>query len=447
MSATRNDPGTDSGRIVAVDFLRGLVLLLLIPDTLGAFSFYRMARLFPDHPIWPALASQFTHVEWNGAAVWDLVMPLFVFLVGVSMAISHRRRQEANVSEREMLGVAALRSATLVVLGLLLQLKITSYLDEALLFAVLATGLPISTLARRAAGRNVGPSMARTSTVATILVLVCAAAWMAVGYRKLGNYDLSQILILIGLSYLPAFFMMRYRDGLKAAVAAAVVAVYGLAFVLYVPRTGITPHVGLRGRIEAHWSRGDNLGSAVDHWFLNLLPRGEPYAGNPHDYYTLQFVPLIAVVLAGAIAGGRIIEGSAGDRLPLRFAIAGFGGLAVSWMLSAAGVPLVKSLWTPTWTVFSMSVSLILLAVALLLFRQGRHSALAVPLVILGSNSILLYVLTMGERWRVVSLWEHLLPAQLMSVSWRPVLESLLVLGSLWVLAAVLYRWRVFVRI
>jgi hypothetical protein len=69
------------------------------------------------------------------------------------------------------------------------------------------------------------------------------------------------------------------------------------------------------------------------------------------------------------------------------------------------------------------------------------------PLVVLGANSILLYVLAIGERWRVLSLWQRVVPAEWMAVSWRPVLESVLVLASFWLLAAILYRWRVFVRI
>jgi predicted acyltransferase len=444
---TRDDSTTGGGRVVAVDVLRGLVLLVLVPDTLGGFSFYRMAASHPDDPVWTALASQFTHVEWSGAALWDLVMPLFVFLVGVSMAMSYRRRKSGGATDREMLGGAALRTATLVVLGLLVQMTFTSLLDEALLLAVLATGLPVSAIARRLAGRPAAAARGPSPAAWTLVVLVCALAWMALDVRKLGNYQLNQILILIGLAYLPAFFMMRYRDAVKAAAAAAIVAAYAIAFALYAPQASPAAADGPWAAIGSHWRSGANVAAAFDQWLLNLLPRAEPYAGNPHDYHTLQFVPMIALMLAGAIAGGRIAEETGREGLPLRFAAAGFAGLALSAVLVAAGFPLVKSLWTPSWTVFGASVCLILLGAALRLFDAGRRAGLAMPLVVLGANSILLYVLAIGERWRVLSLWQRVVPAEWMAVSWRPVLESVLVLASFWLLAAILYRWRVFVRI
>src|SRR5436309_3248582 len=81
----------DTQRVVAVDILRGLVLILLLPDLAGGFSFYQMAERYPDHWLWEPLASQFRHVPWSGVALWDLVMPLFVFVIGLSMALSCRR--------------------------------------------------------------------------------------------------------------------------------------------------------------------------------------------------------------------------------------------------------------------------------------------------------------------------------------------------------------------
>ena len=50
-------------------------MLLLVSDTRGGFSFYEMARRFPDDPTWRALSAQFSHVVWSGAALWDLIMP------------------------------------------------------------------------------------------------------------------------------------------------------------------------------------------------------------------------------------------------------------------------------------------------------------------------------------------------------------------------------------
>ena len=88
-TAATSSPGA---RIVGVDALRGLVMLMLLPDLAGGFSFYRMAELHPDSAAWQFLGRQFTHAQWAGAHVWDFVMPVFALLVGVSLALSQAAR-------------------------------------------------------------------------------------------------------------------------------------------------------------------------------------------------------------------------------------------------------------------------------------------------------------------------------------------------------------------
>src|SRR6185436_10078218 len=44
-------------RVVAVDVFRGLVILILVPDVLGGFSFFRVAHEFPDSTFWSSLGA------------------------------------------------------------------------------------------------------------------------------------------------------------------------------------------------------------------------------------------------------------------------------------------------------------------------------------------------------------------------------------------------------
>jgi predicted acyltransferase len=76
-------------------------MLLLVPDLLGGFSFYMMARRLPDDPAWGNLAAWFTHVQWSGSFVWDLVMPSFVFPVGVAvpLSVAARRRRGGRAAD------------------------------------------------------------------------------------------------------------------------------------------------------------------------------------------------------------------------------------------------------------------------------------------------------------------------------------------------------------
>ena len=123
-------------------------------------------------------------------------------------------------------------------------------------------------------------------------------------------------------------------------------------------------------------------------------------------------------------------------------------GLGLAWLLTQTLFPRVKSLWTPSWAVFSTSICALLLALLLHFFGPPQRSSLGGPLIILGTNSMLLYVIAFTEHWRLATLWQRIFGSEwVASLSWWPVAQSCLVLLTLWALAYVLFRLRVFVRV
>lgn len=87
----------------------------------GVFEkvFRELQHAHPDGPsIWQILADQLEHVPWEGFHFEDLIFPLFVFVVGVSVALTVPRRVErfgrAGAASR-----ALRRALILYVLGLL----------------------------------------------------------------------------------------------------------------------------------------------------------------------------------------------------------------------------------------------------------------------------------------------------------------------------------------
>lgn len=425
-------------RVLAVDVLRGLVLFFLLPDLTGGFSFYKVAEALPESPVWQALAAQFRHVDWTGVAVWDLVMPLFVFMVGVSMALSYANRRRAGQTEHALLRHAAVRSAALLLLGLLLQFQPVTRWDELLPFFVLSTGLPVAS----GLVRLIRPGLVdddRMDAVYAVLVLAVVGGWVVTHHEQLGHYEIgSQILALLGLAYFPAYLLQRLSLRAQMAAIAIVIASYGLAFSAYAAWMAA----------GGTWAPGQNLGAALDHWFFPQLPRAESYRGNAHDYHSLLFVPLIAAIAFGALVGKVIDQRGATKALALRFGLIAMAGLLLSGVMSLEVAPLLKSLWTPTWSVFSSSMCLLLLSALMLVFQEGRYGGLASPLVVLGTNSMLLYVLAFTQRWRIVGLFDKLTgTAMPFTLPWRPLIESCVVLACLWAIAYVLHRARIFVRL
>ncbi len=68
-----------------------------------------------------AVVPQFEHVRWEGLHFWDIIWPLFMFIVGVSIAFSTARRRAAGARHRTIYLHAARRGVILFVLGMIAQ--------------------------------------------------------------------------------------------------------------------------------------------------------------------------------------------------------------------------------------------------------------------------------------------------------------------------------------
>jgi predicted acyltransferase len=73
-----------AGRLLSLDALRGFDMFWII----GADVLIQALRGLSDAPVIRLLASQVDHKPWDGFAFYDLIFPLFVFIVGVSLVFS-----------------------------------------------------------------------------------------------------------------------------------------------------------------------------------------------------------------------------------------------------------------------------------------------------------------------------------------------------------------------
>ncbi|MCD8540182.1 MAG: DUF5009 domain-containing protein, partial [Leadbetterella sp.] len=71
-----------SQRLGSLDILRGFDLFLLV----GLEPVLKRMARGVDRPWYDQFLVNFRHVDWEGFALWDLVMPLFLFMAGVSIA-------------------------------------------------------------------------------------------------------------------------------------------------------------------------------------------------------------------------------------------------------------------------------------------------------------------------------------------------------------------------
>jgi predicted acyltransferase len=103
-------------RLMSLDALRGFDMFWIIGGNHVFLGFLMIfMRPLPD---W--IEYQFHHVEWEGFAFWDLIMPLFLFMSGTSMPFSFAKRLEGASKVKLYLKIVR-RVIVLFVLGMIAQ--------------------------------------------------------------------------------------------------------------------------------------------------------------------------------------------------------------------------------------------------------------------------------------------------------------------------------------
>ena len=419
----------DSQRLVSLDAYRGFTMLMMAS---AGFGLAAVAKEYPDSTLWQIVGYQCGHVAWTGCSYWDLIQPSFMFIVGVAMPMSYARRRSRGDSFGKMFRHALFRSTVLVVLAIVLS---SNWSDQT-------------------------------------------------------NFVFTNVLAQIGLGYLFVFLLLGAGSAVQLLVALAILGGYWWLFFQHpLPGAGVDPAaMGIPedwqqfpAGLAAHWNKHVNFAGWVDTKFLNLFPRPEPYLFNRGGYQTLNFVPSIATMLFGVLAGTFLC----GDARPTRKCnlLLAAGALLLvigmlldhtiwpdwlarlvypNWALGPTTVgadalpftsrywtvcPIVKRIWTPTWAIFSTGWTLLLLAGFYWVIDVRQWRRWAFPFVVVGMNSIVMYCMAqLMKPWLKRQLAIHISP-NLFDGVYGPIVERVSVLFVLWLICLWLYRQRIFVRI
>ncbi|MBL8816936.1 MAG: hypothetical protein JNL58_12980 [Planctomyces sp.] len=460
-------PPVVNERLVSLDAFRGFIMMMLAATGFGIANF---SKLPPDSPVWATdadgflarqlfnydswqtLGFHFDHPRWisifgtMGVSFWDLIQPCFMFMVGVSMPYSYKRREQNGESEKRRAAHAILRSIVLVLIGVFLS---------------------------------------STDAVRT-------------------NWIFPNVLCQIGLGYSFAYAVMRISERASqddrgnrsltkqsAILWAGILLVLGsnwLFFSLNPPPsdfdytnldTDLTPKAGeVFTERFAPWSKNSNVAHRFDMWLLPrlrspqvadaaakspgifskvLFSNPAAWTHNRGGYTTLNFWPSIATILLGVICGQLLISpGTRWVKLGILFSL----GLTCL-ILGLAGnqwlCPIVKRIWTPSWALFSGAYAIWFLAVFYLLFDLLPLRKLAFPLVVVGTNSMLMYLLgQLFNGWtadkivriHLAGILEAVFGPDVLNMDlWGRLTVPTLVFLMYWLLALWLYRQKIFLRV
>ncbi len=379
----RRDKGLP-GRLVSLDAFRGFIMTMLAASGFGIAKFAEIddtseVWTIHNHEFWNKLAFHFDHPAWRSAfdyykvSFWDLIQPSFMFMVGVAMPFSYAKRSQQNHSFLGRPCMRLIRAVALVLIGVFLQS----------------------------------------------------------GGRQHTTWEFPNVLCQIGLGYFIAWCLLNFKPMVQAvALVAVLVGYWGLFF--FNPPPADYDYVGVSAIAEdgqvfegrfAAWSKNANAAFFFDRWLLPklrtvpetdsgqepttsvppvsgswirrvFLRNDVPWTPNRGGYTTLNFVPSIGTTLLGMLCGQLLLAASVSHWKKLGILIAAAGVcLGLGILADMTVCPIVKRIWTPSWVLFSGGYVIGMLALFYLIFDIAPFRWLAFPLVVVGMNSILIYLM------------------------------------------------------
>jgi predicted acyltransferase len=354
-------------RISSIDCLRGFDMIWILGLESGLRGI--LNRFFPENAAAQIVSSQLTHVRWDGFHFYDLIFPLFIFLSGLSLALSLTRRaasEPPGVTARRLVE----RGVLLFLLGVFFNAGLRDGLEKVRWLGVL---------------QRIAISTSITGLLALVLrprALMCTALGLLAGYGALL-----------------------------------------LAFP--VPGTG---YVG--------FEEGKNLAN----WLDSVALPGRKHEGSHDPEGLLSSLPAIATALSGYLTGIWMQKTPTPARLkPLL--LCGLVCIAAGWTFSP-WIPVIKKLWSPTFVLITTGWSLLLLAAFGRLFDDKPVPVWSGPLHWVGSNPIILYLLSGLGLFRSVA--ERILGKSDQPLGWLLPFASVAVMLAL---ARWMYQRQWFVRV
>ncbi|MCH4293340.1 DUF5009 domain-containing protein [Shewanella sp. 3B26] len=333
---------------------------------------------------WQLADAEMHHSQWHGFTFYDLIFPLFIFLSGVALGLSPKRLDKLPPAERNPIYRHAVKR----------------------LFLLLALGV----LYNHGWGAGI-PAHPEEVRYASVLGRI-AFAWFFAA-------------------------LLVWHTSLRTQIVAAVTILLGYAAIqLWLPVPGgqagvLTPEGSINAWVDTHF-----------------LP-GITYQHRPYDPEgILSTLPAIVNALMGVFVGRFIVKPHPKGDWAKAGILAGAGVLALvlGWGLNPL-LPVNKDLWTSSFVLVTTGWSLLFLALFYVVVDLLGAKRLAFPFVVIGVNSIIIYLASSLMSWDYLS---KSLFGGLINVLPLPAQALAAAIGFLlvqWALLYWMYRKGIFIRI
>lgn len=372
-----------SKRLESLDALRGFDLFFLVALGPLMHSLARTANVeWLNESMWV-----FSHVSWEGFSPWDLIMPLFLFMSGISMPFSLSRYKSIS-DKRPLLRRLAKRILLLWIFGMMCQGNLlaldpnTIYLYSNTLQAI-ATGYLITALLFLFTSR-------RTQIITAVVLLL--VYWTTMQFITVDGYG--------GGNYTPQGNLAEWIDN----------TVLG--------RFRDTAQVIDGKMVVADWYHYT--------WILSSLNFG---------------VTVLTGLFAGYIAKDKIEEKK---KLKLYFGT-GITMVIAGWLWNFQ-MPVIKTIWTSSMVLVSSGYCFLLMGLFYYWIDYKGHRSGITWLKVYGMNSIVAYMLANVVNFRCIgeSLFYGL--EQYMG-SYYSFLMTLWNIGAVYVIIWFMYKRGIFLKV
>jgi predicted acyltransferase len=340
---------------------------------------------------WNYVYAPLKHAEWNGCTPTDLVFPFFLFIVGVSTFYSLK--------------------------------KYGNELNGSSFFRILR----------------------RTVTIFALGILLAVFPYFVRDYSTL---RILGVLQRIALAYgLGALICMAVRkEYLWIVLAILLLAYWGLLAFF----GGADPY-----------SLKDNFALKVD---LAILGKSHIYKGFgiPFDPEgLLSTITSVCTVILGYTMGDQIAKGSASGKTVLKLLLigAGLAGLGYLWGMM---FPINKALWTSSYVLYTGGLATMVLALIFLVADVLKFKAWGTFFIIFGTNAI--FTFAMAAIWTKLMLYVIKIPSggeKVTFYTWfyekvcvpvagnlnGSLLFAIIQVLILWIIALILYRKKIMIRL
>lgn len=386
---------------MSLDALRGFDMFWIV----GGEGLVRgLNHAWPDGPF-GMVYGQLVHKDWQGFAFYDLIFPLFIFIVGISTVFSVRRMIERDGRARTITRIL-IRSMWLYVLGLIVYGGISKGIEEVRWLGVL----------QRIA----------------ICYLVSSLLFCFLRPRALAAICVGLLVLYWGLtSFVPV------RDfNLKTSRLQAV----GLAPRSPETRTQFLSTVDVvRGRFDD----GLNLPQHLDFMYLPGVKCDGAYDAEG----LLSTLPAISTCLLGVFVGLLLANGTIPEQKKVLLLLGcGMAGVAAGFLWGLQ-FPVIKKIWTSSYVLVAGGFSCMLLAAFYQIIEIWRWRSWCVPFVWIGMNAITAYL---AVNFLLVGLLAERIaggPVKVALGSWGDLGVAVVEVALVFALVCFLYQRKLFLRL